>query len=612
MKNRRLIGSALVIVLALLCFTSVSFASGTIQRGLIGQEDISWWTGGTTGATSFNRTTSSGYSLALKKVGRIISPIDYGAKGDGVTSDQTALASAVAAALAIGADIYWLPGTYLSTASIPDFHSVRHFGPGIIKRGTDLFYITPQGTQTNIIYYAPSGTGLDANDGLSAAEPRLTLADLATTLHWWSGLGRMLDGQWRFQFAAGTWTDQQIKTNYAVYAKRPVQIWGTSSGAAPYVTPTTIIDLTAASTVTTAMHFEPGFLLDVRYFDLRGMPVVPLVGNGIFMKNGGEIDVYDCLASSFADGYQAYGNATASFYRCNAENVGRGFEGSYNSTVNVGSASMGATSICKVLSPNVTGVYVTRNTIAHLDHSLIEDSSFVGLWVDMAARVNVLGTIFKRCAAGVLTYDAATWYNNTTTVNSFSMGTADACTVAYKHMDASREANLYGDLAQVERRIGTSRDTVAHTGTVTETSLYTVSYINGARVKIPAWWFADSGKRIRIKIWGTKTNASGGAKTLTVKIGDYSPWATANIIATSSLSVVASDFECEFEITALTATTQVQRTAFALETGPVIGIVPTSARAGDFGRDVQIRIYGELGDAADTLTINGYELYLMG
>ncbi|NRP70618.1 hypothetical protein ILFOPFJJ_01499 [Ensifer psoraleae] len=64
--------------------------------------------------------------------GRVF-PEWFGALGDGTTSDQTAAAATVASAFASGDEVYWT-NTYLTTASVSNFHSVRHFGPGIIKR----------------------------------------------------------------------------------------------------------------------------------------------------------------------------------------------------------------------------------------------------------------------------------------------------------------------------------------------------------------------------------------------------------------------------------------------------------------------------------------------
>ncbi|MCE0931627.1 hypothetical protein [Pseudomonas monteilii] len=88
---------------------------------------------------------------------------------DGVTSNQEGLVRAVAAAKALNADLEW-PSTLVplvSTETIPDLHSVRHVGSGVIKAGSNLFYVNPDSRQMNSLYIEPGGTG----DGLTAARP---------------------------------------------------------------------------------------------------------------------------------------------------------------------------------------------------------------------------------------------------------------------------------------------------------------------------------------------------------------------------------------------------------------------------------------------------------
>jgi hypothetical protein len=97
---------------------------------------------------------------------------DLGATGDGIIDDTTAVTNAVALMYALGAPLYWPEGTYLTTATIPYFHSVRHWGPGIVKRGSDLWYITPTTTGNKI--YVNASTGDDDNDGLTSSQPLLT------------------------------------------------------------------------------------------------------------------------------------------------------------------------------------------------------------------------------------------------------------------------------------------------------------------------------------------------------------------------------------------------------------------------------------------------------
>lgn len=84
---------------------------------------------------------------------------------DGETSNQDGIVDAVAAAERLGADLVWPPGTYVSTESIPGFWNVRHTGSGLIKRGDNIWHITPRGSQRNIIKVSQSG--LPENDGIS-------------------------------------------------------------------------------------------------------------------------------------------------------------------------------------------------------------------------------------------------------------------------------------------------------------------------------------------------------------------------------------------------------------------------------------------------------------
>lgn len=126
---------------------------------------------------------------------------DFGAVGDDVTDDTAAIKAAVLRAYVAGWTLAFPDGEYYTTASIPYLHQVRKVGPGRIRRGADYFAVEPNDDDTNILY--ASGTlGSSANDGLSSLFPM----DLQTACDRLSNYGPMLNGTWRIQGDATTFT----------------------------------------------------------------------------------------------------------------------------------------------------------------------------------------------------------------------------------------------------------------------------------------------------------------------------------------------------------------------------------------------------------------------
>jgi hypothetical protein len=161
---------------------------------------------------------------------------NYGAKGDGTTDDQNAIVNAVAEAKAKGKWLYFPDGTYVSSANIPDFHNVPKMGQGIIKRGTDLFYITPTMYQTNRIYVKASG-GSNTYDGLSSAQ---SYGDIQTAVNILPNYAKpMLGGVWEFSLAAGTHSKRAAIAE-GLKTLNPIRFVGADVGGHPNI-PTTII-----------------------------------------------------------------------------------------------------------------------------------------------------------------------------------------------------------------------------------------------------------------------------------------------------------------------------------------------------------------------------------
>lgn len=141
--------------------------------------------------------TSAVATTVQSKLREFVSVKDFGAVGDGVADDTAAVQAAVTHCFTNGDQLYWPDGTYLTTASIANFHGIQHSGSGIVQRGADSWQISNTGANRNILYVSPSGTG----DGLSSSQA-MTLENAVSALKL---IGPFLRGLWRIQMAAGTY-----------------------------------------------------------------------------------------------------------------------------------------------------------------------------------------------------------------------------------------------------------------------------------------------------------------------------------------------------------------------------------------------------------------------
>lgn len=155
---------------------------------------------------------ASGGSIDVDlNLGGMLQVTDFGADGNGTTDDTVAIQAAVDAAIGNDAWLWWPSGTYNTTASISNLHTVTHLGPGIIKRGANLFTLSlissdPPSDSTsdndkdvaqtncNKLYVMDESTGgYTGNDGLSSSEAT-TLPTIESILR---NYGPILKGTWK-------------------------------------------------------------------------------------------------------------------------------------------------------------------------------------------------------------------------------------------------------------------------------------------------------------------------------------------------------------------------------------------------------------------------------
>jgi hypothetical protein len=175
-------------------------------------EDSSYFA--TQGELEVASAQANAYTDEIVNKKGIVSVLDYITNTvDGITSNQSGIVAAVSAALSAGADLLWPAGTYVSDANIPNFHSVRHIGAGVIKRGSDTFKVRQAGGQTNTLYVSTSGDA--GNDGLSPDVAMLTGQQAADA---YAQFASERTGPFRIKLGAGIYNDgihlSGVPTNY--------------------------------------------------------------------------------------------------------------------------------------------------------------------------------------------------------------------------------------------------------------------------------------------------------------------------------------------------------------------------------------------------------------
>jgi len=155
------------------------------------------------------------------------------------TNNDAAIAAAINDAIATGSYVYW-PAVYEVQGNIPNFHSVRHDGPGGIKRGSDTFMAHALEWTQSTLYCSP--TASSSGDGLSASSPMQIGGIRSVLLNY-----TPLIGSWDVKLAAGTYPiAATIDVGDILTASDFLKIEGP---AVSYGVPTAIFDGTGSSAI---------------------------------------------------------------------------------------------------------------------------------------------------------------------------------------------------------------------------------------------------------------------------------------------------------------------------------------------------------------------------
>lgn len=506
---------------------------------------------------------------------------------DGVTSNQAGLVAAVAAANALGLDLYW-DAQYVSDANIPLLHTVRHFGPGSIKRGSAVFYVQPKGSQANTLNIATTGSA--TNDGLGTSQPMATFQNAFDAL---ANYGPVLQGFWTIAAAAGTYNLGAGQQTLRTASINRVTIRGPAVGGHPNV-PTCLIDGTGGGAFSHGLSAGTG-----TYAEFRDIKAVNFTGGGptrigFLCDVGSDVYANNC--------HNASGSTWAGLFASSATlrlsgGIWEGAQwgvGCYNSRFTIGyNGSVG--SLRPIIQNNTqAGVSLQAISMGHLDWTDLTDNP-TQLIMEGNSRVHIMGCNFVRGTIHIDAANGCTYYNDPAVgfTNNFNIGTADTATQATFVNNATSGETVEGGSAQSERRVAFDR--LARTASGTTPAVLATPFT------IPADRLRGVGKTCKVVVSGIYTVTA--LSTFTVKFGGL----------TLTLTVPAAATAAPFTLEATLYEAQGGYRAFGTLEHNLSAARKGSVTAGFVNNTAQaISVETTMAGAGDTVTIYRTDVFITG
>lgn len=483
----------------------VLFVCGRTLNDAVGAEQVSFIPAGT-GAVGTN---------VQAKLREFVSVKDFGAVGDGVADDTAEVQAAVTHCFTTGDQLYWPDGTYLTTASISNFHSARHIGPGAVLRGSSTFYVQPKGGQTNTLYVRATG-GSNTQDGLSNTEGVATLQTAFNILkNYWP-----LDGKWVIELAAGTYTGSAAtarlgppnsdSTVDGAAMRNAITIKGPDVGynavSAPTPTPTAIMDAAGAAAV--GIQLECGIkalVRDIRFNNYNGSTS----SSGITVDNGSWLQCINVHADTCNEGIGAVNHSLLDVKGGTINNCTRGIRSLFNCKHEIGNQSAGAAGQGPFITNCVTGFLAQECSTGHADYVTFT-SNGVAIDAQVNARVNFSGSDFKLNTVAVRSASGSNIFPLNVVWNT---GTGDANTENIRIQDAG---SLAAQNSNFWRAIGRQTTTQTVNGIASASVVWTGTLAANLYTSVPSSTYL--GKALKVLAAGTITGVA-GTKTIHLRLG---------------------------------------------------------------------------------------------
>ncbi len=439
----------------------------------------------------------------------VLTPEMAGMLGDNTFNNDTAIARLIAFAKVDNTPIHWERKRYLTTtANIADFHLCTHEGTATISKAGTLWNITPQGTQTNIINVAPTGSA--TNDGMTTSTP-VTISRAIDLLKKYAD--KAGDGIWRIQLAAGTHTFNGLRMDDMPLFRNPVEVWG--ADVALTSTPTTIWD-GASSTTAYAMR-QDGGVASVANWHFKNIKFINwMYGGGnsgaILIWAAGNVLCENIHCDNMGTGiWGRHGYFKITYGRItNVDTYGIGIQ--YGASGNVGDLSGGGVYIRGRVDGTALGVAVGRNTTCYIQGCNIDNTN-THVNVTRVSRIrtqgNTFGANFNVCCVWNDTNSVWTPDNNSGSPDTYPTLTelkpAYRCEMGAVHQTIDRLS---------QRSLHACSDGAL--ATITNTTQTLLSSLNASMTpfRLPKWFLYSPTFKLDVEIGINLASGAGGTLTL--------------------------------------------------------------------------------------------------